>query len=304
MKNPPVFTNVYSDRTPQRILSAWKPDGTGFATYDGFGGSADDKPLISVTARGGMHTAKNGEILQEWEWPRNEHRNAMKKKKRRPSDASQASKAPRVRKDRWGFEIDDAAGPGGGKALRGPVTCVINRALIVTVTGRADIEILFRPANKSFQVGVPRARADNYLDKVVGRKPDGSLVLDLGPEHPTLGERHARDKAKGAANLDEVHAFCWQLPRVSASGRECEAVEIRQPELEGTIKWANQFVEACEGGEQFSSSITARIAASTTMFRGTAGPGTGGATTRRRSSDSSGGGGGSPAKSPERKSGE
>ena len=152
--------------------------------------------------------------------------------------------------------------------------------------------ILFRPANKTFQVGIPKSRNDTYLDKVIGRKPNGDLLLELGPEHPNLGERHAREKAKGAANLDEVHALCWQLPRLSASGRECEAVEIRSPELQGTIKWANNFVSDCEDGNKFSSSITQRIHSHTTMFRGTAGPGT---TTRRRGSGSSGGG--SPAKS-------
>lgn len=98
--------------------------------------------------------------------------------------------------------------------------------MLLECQSRTDIFITCKTRNSPiFQVGQPHTHGNSYLDRVRHQRVDGTLILDVAS--PSLIERQT---AAGAQPAMEAFKLAqkknWSLPRVSASGREMDRVQV------------------------------------------------------------------------------
>ena len=109
--------------------------------------------------------------------------------------------------------------------LQHAIVLNLNPVIQLRCKNRSSIEISVKTHNQTFQVGQPKSRGDTYLDRVQRKRVDGSLVLDIPT--PTLIERQTAAGAQPAAEAFKLaQEKNWSLPRLSASGRETDSVQV------------------------------------------------------------------------------
>ncbi|KAF0688095.1 Aste57867_20256 [Aphanomyces stellatus] len=146
--------------------------------------------------------------------------------------------------------------------LPAPIEFNLNGVLAFRCASRASIEITLRRTRHSvFQVGKHKSRSDTYLDKIVARRVDGTLVLDIDP--PTLVQRQVEFQGGLEDPVKKAQKHNWTLPRLSASGREVERVHPRE-HLENVMASHNALIARLH---TYATAISETVSAETTLQR-------------------------------------
>ena len=132
--------------------------------------------------------------------------------------------------------------PGAGSGPKGGSLRInVTPSLTFACNGKFEMEMTFRGASgiHVFDLSFPHAANGTYLDHCF-KTLTGKLELTVHAQ--TLSERQTAMAVNPAAQtIAKAQMFGWPLPRMSPSGRECEAVQLR-PDLKDLVSDANEQI--------------------------------------------------------------